>query len=102
MRILLNFLAVCSLATGLLFAVFDIARSIALNRYAILPLSENLRNNLPEYFSALAGFMQNNFGQNFWQQWLLPLLQLPGALLFVIMSLVFFAAGRLGRNQQKL
>ncbi len=101
MRVFLSFLAVWSLGISLLFGVFDIARSIAQAHVTTLSFLQSWQDNLPEYLAAFSGFIKSTFGFGFWEQWLVPVLNLPAWLLFLALSIVFFAAGNLGRKAAK-
>lgn len=102
MRVLLNFLAIWALGISLLFGVFDIARSIAQSQFLMMPFLQSWQNYLPESLVAFSGFMQRNLTTGFWEHWAVPVLSLPGWLLFLIISILLLLAaslvGRLGRK----
>ncbi len=98
MRVFFNFLALWSLGVSLLFAVFDIARSIAQLRLVVKPFLQSLQDYLPEYLAAFAGFIRQVFWSGFWDNWMVPVLNMPGWFLFLVLSIVCFAAGTIGRK----
>lgn len=98
MRVFLNFLAIWSLGIGLLFGVFDIARSVAQLRPVFMPFLQSLQDYLPEYLVAFSGFIKSNLGVSIWEHWFVPVLNMPGWLLFLGLSIICFAAGNIGRK----
>lgn len=98
MRVLFSFLAIWALGISLIFGVFDIARAIAQSQLTMMPFLQSWQNYLPEYLVAFSGFIQRNFTTGFWEHWIVPVLSLPGWLLFLILSVLLFLAGNLGRK----
>ena len=98
MRIFLNFLAVWSLGIGLLFGVFDIARSVAQSRSVFMPFLQTLQDYLPEYLAAFSAFIKRSLSVSVWEHWFVPVLNMPGWLLFLVLSILFFIMGNIGRK----
>lgn len=98
MRVFLNFLAIWSLGIGLLFGVFDIARSVAQSRPVFLSFLQNLQDYLPEYLAAFSAFIKRNLSVFVWEHWFIPVLNMPGWLLFLVLSILFFIIGNIGRK----
>jgi len=95
MRVFFSFLSVWSLGISLLFAIFDIARSVAQFNIHMLSLQQFWRDYLPEYWSGFMAFIKGSLGVGFWDYWCLPLLNMPGALFFLILSVLLFVIGNL-------
>ncbi|MDM7852231.1 hypothetical protein [Pseudochrobactrum kiredjianiae] len=98
MRVSLNFLAIWSLGIALLFGVFDIARSVAQSRPLFMPFLQNLQDYLPEYLAAFSAFIKRNLSVSVWEHWFVPVLNMPGWLLFLVLSILFFIMGNIGRK----
>lgn len=98
MRIVLNFLAIWSLGIGLLFGVFDIARSVAQSRPVFMPFLQTSQTYFPEYLAAFSAFIKRNLGVSVWEYWFTPVLNMPGWLLFLVLSILFFIMGNIGRR----
>lgn len=101
MRVFLNFLAIWALGISLLFGVFDIARSIAQSRFLMMPFLQSWQNYLPEYLVSFSGFIQRNFPTGFWEYWVVPVLSLPGWLLFLILSILLLLLGNMAARLGK-
>lgn len=101
MRVFFNFLALWSLGASLIFAIFDIARSVAQARLVVTPFLQNWQDYLPEYLAAFAGFIRQFFWTGFWDRWMVPVLNMPGWFLSLVLSIVCFAVGMIGRKPYK-
>ncbi|WOC16665.1 hypothetical protein [Pseudochrobactrum sp. MP213Fo] len=90
MRVFFKVLALVSLSISLLFGIFDIARSVALSRLAMMPILDGWENYFPEYLSMFSGFIRQYFWSGFWEGWMMPVLYLPAWGLFLVLSILFY------------
>ncbi|HEV7254373.1 MAG TPA: hypothetical protein VGN97_14915 [Mesorhizobium sp.] len=83
-----------TLAVAVIFAVIDATRTLAAESLALTPFEQSFRDAAPESFEAFRTWVGAQAGEGVWTTLVLPILSLPGFVLFGLLALLFFALGR--------
>ena len=82
-----------ALALAVILAVGDAARSIAASSLEVTPLITSWLQTAPAGAEAAQNWVQTQMGAAWWDWILLPVLNLPGFVVFGLIALLFYALG---------
>jgi hypothetical protein len=93
-RFTLRVFATILLAVAVIMAVIDATRSVAASRLVVTPLGTSWADTSPDTLEAFRGFLERSVSPLAWQLVTNRVLSLPGFVVFLVLSFLFYALGR--------
>jgi len=94
MRFLFRLIGALALAVAVIFAVIDATHTLVVESLVLTPFEQSFRESAAESFEAFRAWVAAQAGEGVWTTLVLPILSLPGFVLFGLLALLFFALGR--------
>jgi hypothetical protein len=94
LRFLFRLLATISLAVAVIMAVLDATRTVAASQIVTTPLGTSWAAVSPDSLSAAEQFVRLRMYPPLWDSAIVPLLGLPGFVVFAILAFLLYAIGR--------
>ena len=101
-RFLFRLLSTASLATAMIFAVIDAARSVAAGHLVTTPLGQSWLDASPATLDAVKDFAEKHLWTPLWDPGLVTILLAPGFVVFLVLAFLLYIIGhrprpRIGR-----
>ncbi|GHD15914.1 hypothetical protein ACFOEZ_15710 [Tianweitania populi] len=93
-RFVFRLLSALALALAVILAVGDAARTIAASALQVTPLMTSWLRTAPAGAEAAESWVKTHLGAPAWDWAFVPVLGLPGFLVFGVVALLFYALGR--------
>ena len=94
MRFVFRLAGALALAVALIFAVLDATRTLAAQALVLTPFEKSWREAAPASLESVQAWAVAQAGEGVWTALVLPLLSLPGFVLFGLLALLLFSLGR--------
>ena len=92
-RFLFRLLSTASLATAMIFAVIDAARSVAAGHLVTTPLGQSWLDAAPASLDAVKTFAEERLWTPLWDPGMVTILLAPGFAVFLALALLFYLVG---------
>jgi hypothetical protein len=89
-----RFLAAVALAIAVVMAVLDATRSVAADAIVLTPLGKSWMNLAPAALETIQSGISDRLHPALWNHVALPVLNLPGFVVFLLLALLFHVLGR--------
>jgi hypothetical protein len=93
LRFLLRLAAMFALAVAVVMAVLDATRSVAASAFVMTPLKTSWLAVSPDTLAVAESFVRDRMQPYLWDQFVDPVLYLPGFVVFAGLAFILYAAG---------
>lgn len=92
-RFVFRLAAAIALSVAVIMAVLDATRTVAVSRLVMTPLDTSWTTASPDTFAATEAFVRDKTSPALWDTVLMPVLNLPGFVIFAALAFLLYAIG---------